>query len=149
MNATMPNRFVQDQVVTAHFNDGATWDVHLGQIAMIGEYSTQDGPGNDDHFFCIVDKDGNRYDVSDEEGGSQFLSELSFALGEPLIPQLSLSTGFKSCILYPREFYGCPLFAVPPDEPTSFIRRLQFFFSKDEHELCFGNEASALLARKK
>lgn len=140
----MTANFIQDNVVTVCFKDGATWSVPLSDIALIGEYTTQDGPGLDDHFFCIVDHNGNRYDIGDEDGALRFLDELAIALGESLLPQLQFTTDFQSCILYPKSARGRMLF-VNPCQPRTFIGRLKWIFSSGEHQLQLSDEVNALI----
>lgn len=144
MTYSIPDKFIQDQIITARFKDGTSWKVNLNDIALVGEYSTQDGPGGDDHFVCIVGKDGTRYDVSHEEGAVQLLNELEVNLGQPLTPQLVLSTDFRSCILYPQCAVGRPLFLMPK-KPETIIQHLKLLFSRGDHELQLSDTAKALL----
>lgn len=69
----MTSNFIHTNVVTAHFKDGTKWSVPLSDIALIGEYTTQEGPSADDHFISIVDHNGTRYDISDEDGSLYLL----------------------------------------------------------------------------
>lgn len=140
----MKPKFIHDKVATACFKNGTMWSVPLSNIALIGEYTTQDGPGADDHFFCIVDHNGNRYDIGDEDEASLFLDELAGALGEPLLPQLQFSTKFQSRILYPKSARGRMLF-IDPCPPRTFISRLKWLFSSGNHRLQLSDDSTALI----
>lgn len=132
-----------DRIVVP-FRDGSIWEVLLSELALVGEYTTEDGPCASDHFICVVDRSGNRYDVSDEEGASEVVKELSVALGVPLVPALSLETQFSSRILYPTAIAGKPLF-VPPAPPNSIIGRVREFFGTLSHPLNLSSEAVSVI----
>lgn len=135
---------IQGGRIKAQFADGARWDVALSDIVLVGEYSTQEGPWADDHFYCVIDKEGTRYDVGDEEGASLFLDQLSSALGVCLTPKLILSTDFASCILYPLQAYGQPLFVLPL-RPQTVFEKVKSLFASGEHDLRLSEVAKTLI----
>jgi len=143
----MNSYYINDNRVTVTYSDGTSWELPISEIALIGEYSTQEGPGSEDHFICIIDKEGNRYDVGADEGATRLLSELSIALGVHLEPKLILNTDFNSCILYPCSAHGSPLFVRPPKLVT-FMDQVKSFFRRGEHELRLSDEAEALIQLK-
>lgn len=138
-------RIIGDRVA-ADFGDGARWELPLADIMIVGEYSTEDGPGAEDHFVCLIDRDGNRYDVGAEEGAAVFLKELSGSLGSELIPRLLLETQFRSCILYPQTLAGCPLFE-DVCKPNGLIEKLRMLVGGISHVLRLGPEASKMLSK--
>lgn len=136
---------IADGQLAATYSDGTRWELPLSAMALVGEYTTEDGPGGDDHFICIVDQQGNRYDVSDEEGSAELLHILSRALKVPLSPKLALETRFDSRILYPVEVSGQPLF-TPPTPSNSIVERMRAFFGNLSHPLHLSREAEGLVA---
>ena len=135
---------VRDGRIVVSFRDGSNREVLLSEIAVIGEYTTEDGPSAADHFICVVDRSGNRYDVSYEEGASEVVKEFSDIFGVPLVPTLGLETQFSSLILYPSAISGKPLF-VPPKSPSSIIGRVRAFFGTLSHPLNLSSEAVSVL----
>lgn len=129
------------------YPDGTDWALRKSDIVLVGEYTTQEGPGGPDHFICVVDTMGNRYDVSDEDGASFFLKQLSWAFKHSIEPLLTLSTDFRSCILYPPASLGLPLF-IEPAPGATFIQNIKKFFFDRQHELKLSNEAEALIRSK-
>jgi hypothetical protein len=140
----MAPKFIHDGIVKARFKDGTVWSVPLSRVSLIGEYTTQDGPGTDDHFLCIFDHNGNRYDIGDDDDASLLLDELEDVIGERLLPQLQFSTDFQSRILYPKSANNRNLF-VEPDKPRTLLGRLKWLFCSGNHRLQLSEEAIALI----
>jgi hypothetical protein len=140
----MTTKFIRDGIVTACFKDGTMWSIPLSSISLIGEYTTQDGPGTDDHFVCLFDDSGNRYDIGYDDGASLLLDEIKDVIGEPLLPQLSLSTDFQSFILYPKSSNNQTLF-IKPRQPRTIASRLKWLFCSGNHRLQLSDEAIALI----
>lgn len=137
----------ENDLVKFSYPDGTGWELRKSDIILVGEYATQEGPGASDHFICVIDALGNRYDVSDEEGASSFLNQLSLTFQHEIEPQLIFSTDFKSCILYPEPLLGSPLF-IPPQKRTTIVQHIKDFFFNRQHELKFSDEVEGLIRLK-
>jgi hypothetical protein len=131
--------------ITASFDDGSLWELPISDLVLVGEYTTEDGPGSEDHFICVVDRNGNRYDVSDEAGSGELIRALSATLGISLKPRLSLKTQFESCILYPPSVAGQPLF-TQPKPARSLVERVKGLLVGVSHRLDLSPTAEQLLS---
>jgi hypothetical protein len=142
----MKRIFIDKGQIVANFDDGSGWSVPASEIAIVGEYSTESGPGAEDHFICIVDHSGTCYHVGDDEGAQDLLETLSDILGSKLVPHLRLETEFKSCILFPSSFESQPLFTEPSSQKQSLRGRIASFFRGIEHTLTLSPEALRIVA---
>jgi hypothetical protein len=104
-----------------------SFSVPLSQIAVIGEFTTQDGPFVDDWFLVIVPRgacdwlEASMY----AEGVDQLIEGLSTALDCSIHGQLAASTDFNSRIMWPISLSGCPIFTFKPVTGTGIIRRVR------------------------
>jgi hypothetical protein len=101
--------------------------ISLDEVALIGEYTTDNGPFVDDWFIVFVRKDGNEWFEASmyAEGIAGFLEELSAALGVPLVVGLAASTDFNSRVIWPPAIAGRPLFDSSQVGATGFFHRLR------------------------
>jgi hypothetical protein len=79
-------------------------------VAVVGEFTNQDGPGLDDWFVEVVFRSGAVWTLPTEQA-APMLPEFAQALGVPLELGLAGSTDFASRVLYPPALVGRPLYA--------------------------------------
>lgn len=90
-----------------------SWEVHVADIAVIGEYTTNDGPWLDDYFFVFVERDGTVREASFyADGRDRALAALEDALGERLAPGLSGTSEWRSRVLWPPRLADSELFSL-------------------------------------
>ena len=111
--------------------DGYNVTINLGQVAVIGEYTTDRGPFADDWFLVFVFKGGEWEKVSVYAEGFQelvqFLSQrfnIDFA-----IPFLTNGTEWKSFVRYPQNLEAKELFRLTPPRgykpPTTILQNMK------------------------
>ena len=104
-----------------------SFSIPVADIAVIGEYTNQDGPYLDDWFLDFVLRDGctifraSAYAVNCRE----VLDLLSRVLGASL-PRRLTSTDFDSRVMWPPNLAGQPLyeFSRIRDDNANFWRRV-------------------------
>jgi hypothetical protein len=99
------------------------------RIAVVGAYTTPNGPFDDDYFLVVVTFDGEAADVPMGVATTETIPWLESTLGVSLEPALANRTDFASEVLFPKELKGEPLFTFE-DEPTSLrtlLRSLRTF----------------------
>lgn len=90
-----------------------SWEIHVADIAVIGEYTTSDGPFFDDYFFVFVERDGTVREASFyADGRDRTLSALGDALGERLLPGLCATEEWRSRVLWPPRLADTDLFSL-------------------------------------
>ncbi len=90
-----------------------SWEVHVADIAVIGEYTTNDGPWLDDYFFVFVERDGTVREASFyADGRDRTLAALGDAVGERLLPGLSAASDWHSRVLWPPRLADSELFSL-------------------------------------
>lgn len=124
---------IENGIIMAYFENGGHWEVPLKDIAIIGEYTTEDGPLADDYFVCIIDKSDIQHILGSEEGAFELMKEISEKLKFDLDPKLMLSTDFSSRIMYPTSAKGKPLFDIVEIKPKSLTGRIRSAFFKKNY----------------
>jgi hypothetical protein len=104
-----------------------SFSVPLAEVAVIGEVTTEDGPGIDDWFLVFVPRSGSKWFEASmyAEGMSSFQERLSAALGSTIIGRLATSTSFASRIVWPESFADRPLFTFSPVTGSGCLRRFK------------------------
>ena len=107
-----------------------TFSLPLSRVALIGEFTTDNGPFVDDWFLVFDPQDdGVWFEASMyAEGVDAFREQLSKALSSPICGTLFASTSFASRILWPLPLIGEPLFTFGPAPASGFLHRLKRFF---------------------
>jgi hypothetical protein len=93
----------------------SNWEMMIDQIALIGEYTTPNGPAMDDHFLVLVDSSGRREELP--VGTASLESVLKYLperLNADLSTKLANQTNYASVILWPEELEGRGLFEFSP-----------------------------------
>lgn len=78
--------------------------------AVVGTYTTPNGPGMDDWFLVIVDRSGGTTEVSMDQA-DDVIRALESRLGTSLALRLNNSTDLASLVSYPPELEGRPMFS--------------------------------------
>lgn len=100
------------------------WEAILDSLSLVGEYTTQDGPMIEDHFFVFVSKRGEEFECPvTAQGVSEMLQALSRIFDAQLDPKLTLTTDFASRIMAPRSLEDQPLYTFQNEE-RSLLKRL-------------------------
>ena len=98
--------------------DDWEWAVRLTDVRLIGEYTTANGPYEDDYFLVFLTaKENGWHQASFYSTGSQ---ELMAALGKELDISIELglisSVEYRTRILWPPSLQGKPLMQVVPKQ---------------------------------
>jgi hypothetical protein len=99
--------------------------IPLSDVRIVGEVTNQNGPWREDWFLCLVVRDdGTWVEVGMSTGGTDLYEQLASRLGisEPF--RLTRSTDFESCVVWPPEIDGSPMFAFSAPEPGTATGRL-------------------------
>ncbi|MDQ6635508.1 MAG: hypothetical protein M3Z10_12235 [Gemmatimonadota bacterium] len=105
---------------------GGGWELAASDIALVGEYTTADGPFIDDYFFAFVRNDGAVFQASFyAAGGNATLDALGAALGGRITAGLCNSATWRSRVIWPAALEGLPLFELRERTDGSIWHRLQ------------------------
>lgn len=113
-----------------------SWEIPVQDLRVLGEYTTDHGPFEDDYFFVFVTSaDGGWYEASFyAEGWDVFLNDLGAYLRHDLRPGLGPSARFKSRVIWPPRLAGQELFDVVPESPSrNLLRRIRQSILPDVH----------------
>jgi hypothetical protein len=104
-----------------------SFSVHLSEVAIIGEFTTDNGPVIDDWFMVFVRRDGGEWFEASmyADGMRSFQESLSTALGSSIICGLASSADFASRIIWPVMLADRPLFNFSPISATGCLRRIK------------------------
>jgi tetratricopeptide (TPR) repeat protein len=117
-----------------HVGDGALsytsgeyrFRVRLEDLALVGEFTTADGPGVDDYFLVFFTRDGARHDASFyAEGRDATLAALGDYWQAQLTIRLAASASLASNILWPASHAGQELFKFHRYAATSLMGRVR------------------------
>ncbi len=101
------------------------WRMHLDDIRIIGESTSQSGPLSDDYFICFAKDASNWMEASFyAEGRDEFLNALGARLGTELELRLANSADFASRIIWPEHLVDQPMFKYTEKVPRGAWRRL-------------------------
>ncbi len=111
-----------------HYGD---WTVSVDNIAVIGEYTTSEGPWLPDYFWVVVQKQGTWHIASNgAKNLATVLGALKRRLGGDWKYGLCGSVDIASHIVWPTVLAGKPLFTFST-LPITGWRRLLFFLGPD------------------
>ena len=104
-----------------------SFSVPLSEVAVIGEFTTDNGPVIDDWFWVFVPRSGVEWFEASmyAEGIESFREHISTALGSTIIGGLAASTDFASRIIWPSALADRPLFTFSPVTGSTFLRRFK------------------------
>ncbi len=108
------------------FSNGEdSWKLELSQLAVVGEYTTPEGPGADDRFLVLVEESGTCREVAfDLENLPTILAELSRYLDFKIEGRLANRTDFASVVLWPPQLADTELFLFSTEVPHSLLGRM-------------------------
>lgn len=105
------------------------WSISIGDIVLIAEYTTDEGPQTDDYFLVFVTREQGELYYSNvtmyAAGINEALTELENILGCPLELTLPSSTSWNSRVVWPRDIAGSPYFRYEQVVPEGFWERLR------------------------
>lgn len=120
--------------------------MQVEDIGVIGEYTTPNGPWEDDYFVVFVDRDGKRLEVPDTAFTPAATDELRRSLGSDFAFGLANSTDFNSRILWPPKFAGKPLYVFTKVPARGFTRRVLQILGGREVQLTLTRAAEEAMA---
>ena len=116
-----------------------SFSIPLSEVAVIGEFTTDNGPFIDDWFLVFVLRDGSDWFEASmfAEGIEPLRQQLSETLGASFGgDSLVFSTDFASRIVWPPALVGRPLFAFSPDKGSGVFGRIRLaIFPQIAHHL--------------
>ncbi len=114
-------------------NDLNPTEIESREIALLGEYTTSEGPFIDDHFLVVITTTGEISEIAlDGPGSSSLLANLTEKLGSDLSLRLCNRADFSSAVIFPKQFLNEPLFVEKSaDEDLSELDSERFFRSPD------------------
>lgn len=123
-------------------NDYGHWKVSLDDVALLGEYTTQGGPMLEDHFFVLVSKRGEEFEIPVAASGADELRQaICRTLNSETEPKLTFNTDFSSRIMAPLSLQDQPLY-IFETEKKSLLHRL---FSSSRMKRCLSESAKSAL----
>lgn len=130
-------RLTLDGDAVIHQHGANVWRLRFADIAVIGEYTTEEGPFLEDWFLVFVPhwlpgwKEAPVY----SHGADVVLEQLGRVLGSPLRLALASSTQHRSRVLWPSELSGEPLFDFTPMRRRWPWRPLDWLLPQFSHDL--------------
>jgi hypothetical protein len=122
--------------------DYGNWEVSLDDVALLGEYTTQDGPMIEDHYFVVVSKCGEEFELPVTASGADEMQQtICRMLDVETVPRLTLNADFASRIMAPRSLQEQPLFVFEVQR-KSFLQKL---FSGGRMNRCLSQNAKSVL----
>jgi hypothetical protein len=111
---------LENEIIVCSTPENTQWELPIGDVRVIGEFTNEAGPHLDDYFFLFVTPDASSWYCASfyAEGRDKFLDELGRKLGAKLECKLCNSTSFTSRVLWPTKLVGIPLFEFEPEVPA-------------------------------
>lgn len=100
------------------------WSLPVASVVLVGERTTDHGPGVDDYFFVFVGGDPLVTVEAPMYAGPDILLALSPLLRCDLAPALANRADFASRVIWPVELAGEPLHDYRPLPRTGVLGRL-------------------------
>jgi CheY-like chemotaxis protein len=131
-----------------HYADARhPWTIPLGDIALIGEYTTPSGPADEDYFIVFVDRTGGRYEAPAAAAADQVMDALRERLGEFGF-HLMGSVDLASRIMWPAAYAGAPLYEFARVQPHGIGDRVRRIFGSYALQTEFSEPARRALAEQ-
>jgi hypothetical protein len=126
------------------------WQLAAADIAVVGEYTTADGPSVDDYFFAFVRADGTVFEASFyAAGGNATLDALGAALGGKITAGLCNSATWRSRVIWPQELENVPLFELRDRGDRSIWHRLRRVVGLGAMDAVLTDEVERYLAERR
>lgn len=100
------------------------WSLPVASLVLVGERTTDQGPGIDDYFFVFVGGEPLITVEAPMYAGPNVLEALSPLLACDLAPALANRTDFTSRVIWPAELAGQPLHDYRPSPREGLLGRL-------------------------
>lgn len=120
-----------------------TWELPVSDVQIIGEYTTEGGPGLDDYFLVFLTASRSEWREASvyTDDREKFLAEIATSF--PKIAPLGLagSTTFNSRVLWPPKHHAKELFTftrVPRPPGIVGWLKSRFTFGKVEQRIADG-----------
>jgi hypothetical protein len=106
-----------------------SWSISIGDIVLIAEYTTDEGPQVDDYFLVFVTREQGELYYSNvtmyAAGINEALTELERVLGCSLELALQSSTELSSRVVWPQTLAGSAYFRYEQVVPEGFWERVR------------------------
>jgi hypothetical protein len=106
-----------------------SWSISVGDIVLIAEYTTDEGPQADDYFLVFITREQGEFYYSNvtmyAAGIDESLTELERMMGCSLDLTLHSSTKLSSRVVWPPKVAGSPYFRYEQVVPEGFWDRLR------------------------
>ena len=105
------------------------WSLPILSIALMAEYTTNEGPQCDDYFlvFVTIEKDMFYFHTASfyAVGSDETLAALKKLLGSTFELELTGSTEWDSRVMWPQEMAGNKYFQFKPVRPETMLQKVQ------------------------
>lgn len=116
---------IKDLILFFNSIDYGNWSIPLSEIRLLGEYTNEEGPFVEDHFFVIIDSNNNIFEAPvGAEGIVDVIKALSEIYGCKIELKLIFETSFKSRVIYPQKLYDMDLFTITNKNKISFFKKM-------------------------
>jgi hypothetical protein len=116
---------LQDGNVVYSSSSCELWQIPVAELAVIGEYTTPNGPLVDDYFLVFITKKGALFTASFySEGRDRLLFEFGRLMGSDVVPGLANSTDYASRVMWPGDLRDQQLFEWAQLQPATILERV-------------------------
>lgn len=128
--------YIKDEEIIWDSDQGIISQIPIKSIKIIGEYTTNVGPVQDDWFYVfILDAKDFRQISAYATGTEEMLNEVGQKINSDVHGQLAASTDWKTNILWPTTLRGQELFKATEKRPTNIWERLKLKIGLTEKEI--------------
>lgn len=110
-------------------NGRVFWSLPIPSIALIAEYTTNEGPQCDDYFlvFVTIEKDMFYFHTASfyADGRDEALAALKKLLGSTFDLELTGSIEWDSRVMWPQEIAGNKYFQFKPVRPETMLQKVK------------------------
>lgn len=121
-----------DKLYCRDRSDGSGWAIRAEDIVLVAEYTTTDGPNDDDYFLVFVTRENEEVFYSivtmAAAGMSEALQALEQHLHAPLELTLESCRQRASCVLWPKDLAGTAYFEYVEVEPAGVWEKVRAQF---------------------
>jgi hypothetical protein len=139
-----------DDAVVYCERDCEVWRIPVSAIAIVGEYTTSEGPYVDDYFIVLVAWPDNCDCLISfyADGRDTLLEGLGARIGASLKCALCNSATLRSRCIWPSVLANAPLFRFTPTAPVfgHGLPAVLHRFHGRSYRRCYSAEAEAYLA---
>jgi len=135
---------LQHHVLRYH-HDGTDWTLPLEDLRIIGEYTTPNGPAQEDYFVVFIDRNAQQYEVPARLVTNETAATLRQSIGEFHFG-LAHATDLESRIMWPPDYAGTPLFDFARIPARTITERLRHIVGSYDVETQLSSQAQKALA---